>query len=190
MQNPVITIEMMNSDVIKAELYPAVAPNTVNNFLSLAKKGFYNGLTFHRVIKGFMIQGGCPNGTGTGGPGYHIKGEFSNNGFKILATGNTHKVITEAGIEAELVKKLSEGRPNILDMITNGDIDLIINSPAGKDSVTDDSYLRKAAIKGKIPYMTTAAAARATAKGIQSVRKHGNREIKSLQQLHSEIKDK
>ncbi len=115
---------------------------------------------------------------------------LSDSGFKILATGNTHKVITEAGIEAELVKKLSEGRPNILDMITNGDIDLIINSPAGKDSVNDDSYLRKAAIKGKIPYMTTAAAARATAKGIQSVRKHGNREIKSLQQLHSEIKDK
>ncbi len=115
---------------------------------------------------------------------------LSDSGFKLLATGNTHKVITEAGIEAELVKKLSEGRPNILDMITNGDIDLIINSPAGKDSVNDDSYLRKAAIKGKIPYMTTAAAARATAKGIQSVRKHGNREIKSLQQLHSEIKDK
>ncbi len=115
---------------------------------------------------------------------------LSDSGFKIVATGNTHKVITDAGIEAELVKKLSEGRPNILDMITNGDIDLIINSPAGKDSVNDDSYLRKAAIKGKIPYMTTAAAARATAKGIQSVRKHGNREIKSLQQLHSEIKDK
>ena len=115
---------------------------------------------------------------------------LSASGFKILATGNTHKVITEAGIEAELVKKLSEGRPNILDMITNGDIDLIINSPAGKDSVSDDSYLRKAAIKGKIPYMTTAAAGRATAKGIQSVLKHGNREIKSLQQLHSEIKDK
>ncbi len=115
---------------------------------------------------------------------------LSDSGFRLLATGNTHKVITDAGIEAELVKKLSEGRPNILDMITNGDIDLIINSPAGKDSVNDDSYLRKAAIKGKIPYMTTAAAARATAKGIQSVRKHGNREIKSLQQLHSEIKDK
>ncbi len=115
---------------------------------------------------------------------------LSDSGFKLLATGNTHKVITEAGIETELVKKLSEGRPNILDMITNGDIDLIINSPAGKDSVNDDSYLRKAAIKGKIPYMTTAAAARATAKGIQSVRKHGNREIKSLQQLHSEIKNK
>ena len=81
MQNPVITIEMMNGDIIKAELYPEVAPNTVNNFLSLVKKGFYNGLTFHRVIKGFMIQGGCPNGTGTGGPGYHIKGEFRKNGF-------------------------------------------------------------------------------------------------------------
>ena len=115
---------------------------------------------------------------------------LSASGFRLLATGNTHKVITEAGIEAELVKKLSEGRPNILDMITNGDIDLIINSPAGKDSMSDDSYLRKAAIKGKIPYMTTAAAGRATAKGIQSVLKHGNREIKSLQQLHSEIKDK
>ncbi len=115
---------------------------------------------------------------------------LSASGFKLLATGNTHKVITEAGIEAELVKKLSEGRPNILDMITNGDIDLIINSPAGKDSMSDDSYLRKAAIKGKVPYMTTAAAGRATAKGIQSVLKHGNREIKSLQQLHSEIKDK
>lgn len=115
---------------------------------------------------------------------------FARNGFKILATGNTCKLIWEAGIEAELVKKLSEGRPNILDIITNGQVDLIINSPAGKDSVNDDSYIRKAAIKGKIPYMTTAAAARATAKGIQSVRKHGNREIKSLQQLHSEIKEK
>lgn len=82
MQNPVITIEMMSGDVIKAELYPDVAPNTVNNFLSLVKKGFYNGLIFHRVIKGFMIQGGCPEGTGTGGPGYRIKGEFSMNGFK------------------------------------------------------------------------------------------------------------
>ena len=82
MQNPVITIEMMSGDVIKAELYPDIAPNTVNNFLSFVKKGFYNGLIFHRVIKGFMIQGGCPEGTGTGGPGYRIKGEFSMNGFK------------------------------------------------------------------------------------------------------------
>ena len=81
MQNPVVTFEMENGDVIKAELYPDVAPNTVNNFISLVKKGFYDGLIFHRVIKGFMIQGGCPNGNGMGGPGYTIKGEFSQNGF-------------------------------------------------------------------------------------------------------------
>ncbi|MDO4262298.1 MAG: peptidylprolyl isomerase [Eubacteriales bacterium] len=81
-QNPIVTFEMENGDVIKAELYPDVAPNTVNNFLSLVNKDFYNGLTFHRVIEGFMIQGGCPEGTGTGGPGYSIKGEFSQNRFK------------------------------------------------------------------------------------------------------------
>ena len=81
-QNPIVTITMQNGDVIKAELYPDIAPNTVNNFISLIKKGFYNGLSFHRVIYNFMLQGGCPNGTGTGGPGYHIKGEFSMNGFK------------------------------------------------------------------------------------------------------------
>ena len=81
-QNPVVTITMQNGDVIKAELYPEIAPNTVNNFISLIKSGFYNGLTFHRVIYNFMLQGGCPNGTGTGGPGYHIKGEFTMNGFK------------------------------------------------------------------------------------------------------------
>ena len=81
-QNPVVTITMENGSVIKAELYPETAPNTVNNFLSLVNKGYYNGLTFHRVIYGFMLQGGCPDGTGTGGPGYHIKGEFSHNGFK------------------------------------------------------------------------------------------------------------
>lgn len=80
--NPIVTIKMNNGKVMKAELYPEIAPNTVNNFISLIKKGFYNGLTFHRVIPGFMIQGGCPEGVGTGGPGYSIKGEFSNNGFK------------------------------------------------------------------------------------------------------------
>mgnify|MGYP002512820625 CR=1 FL=1 len=80
-KNPVVTIEMENGGVIKAELYPEVAPNTVNNFISLVKKGFYDGLIFHRVISGFMIQGGCPEGTGTGGPGYSIKGEFAQNGF-------------------------------------------------------------------------------------------------------------
>lgn len=81
-QNPIITITMENGDVMKAELYPEIAPNTVNNFLSLIKKGFYDGLIFHRVIRGFMLQGGCPNGTGTGGPGYSIAGEFASNGFK------------------------------------------------------------------------------------------------------------
>ena len=115
---------------------------------------------------------------------------FANDGFKILATGNTYELIREAGIEAEKVKKLYEGRPNILDLITNGKIDLIVNSPVGKDSIHDDSYLRKAAIKAKVPYMTTIAAARATAKGIRYVKEHGNGEVKSLQQLHSEIKDK
>ena len=81
MANPVVTITMENGDVMKAELYPEIAPNTVNNFISLVNKGFYDGLIFHRVINGFMIQGGCPNGNGMGGPGYTIKGEFSQNGF-------------------------------------------------------------------------------------------------------------
>lgn len=115
---------------------------------------------------------------------------FAQAGFKIVATGTTHQLITEAGIEASLVKKLYEGRPNILDLITNGEIDLIVNSPIGKDSVHDDSYLRKAAIKAKIPYMTTIAAAKATAKGILYVREHGNGEIKSLQEIHAMIHDK
>ena len=81
MANPVVTFEMENGDIIKAELYPEIAPNTVNNFLSLVNKGFYNGLCFHRVIEGFMIQGGCPDGNGMGGPGYSIRGEFAQNGF-------------------------------------------------------------------------------------------------------------
>jgi len=81
MANPVVTFEMENGDIIKAELYPEIAPNTVNNFVSLVSKGFYDGLIFHRVINGFMIQGGCPDGTGMGGPGYSIKGEFRQNGF-------------------------------------------------------------------------------------------------------------
>jgi len=79
--NPIVTIEMQNGDIIKAELYPDIAPNTVNNFISLINKGYYNKLTFHRVIRGFMIQGGCPDGNGMGGPGYSIKGEFSYNNF-------------------------------------------------------------------------------------------------------------
>ena len=81
-QNPIVTITMENGDITKAELYPEIAPNSVNNFISLVKKGFYDGLIFHRVICGFMIQGGCPDGTGMGGPGYTIPGEFAQNGFK------------------------------------------------------------------------------------------------------------
>ena len=80
--NPIITIEMNTGKIIKAELYPEIAPNTVKNFISLVKRGYYNGICFHRVIEGFMIQGGDPTGTGTGGPGYSIKGEFTSNGFK------------------------------------------------------------------------------------------------------------
>jgi peptidyl-prolyl cis-trans isomerase B (cyclophilin B) len=82
LKNPIVTIKMNNGKIMKAELYPDIAPNTVNNFISLINKGFYNGQIFHRVIPGFMIQGGCPQGTGRGGPGYAIKGEFNNNGFK------------------------------------------------------------------------------------------------------------
>ncbi len=82
MKLPIVTFEFDNGDIVKAELYPETAPNTVRNFISLINKNYYDGLTFHRVIKGFMIQGGCPTGNGTGGPGYSIKGEFTSNGFK------------------------------------------------------------------------------------------------------------
>lgn len=82
MENPIVTFEMENGDIMKAELYPNLAPNTVHNFISLAGSGFYDGLIFHRVIRGFMIQGGDPEGTGMGGPGYAIKGEFAQNGFE------------------------------------------------------------------------------------------------------------
>lgn len=117
---------------------------------------------------------------------------FEASGFNILATSGTYDIITAAGVKATVVKKLHEGRPNMLDMITNGDIDLIINSPVGKDSIYDDSYLRKAAIKGRVPYMTTIAAAKATAEGIAYVKAHKdeNNSIKSLQAWHSEITDK
>ncbi len=116
--------------------------------------------------------------------------KFAECGFCIVATGNTCDLINEAGIPAEKVKKLYEGRPNISDMITNGQIDLIVNSPVGKDSVHDDSYLRKAAVKAKVPYLTTIAAAMASAEGIYYVKHHGNSEVRSLQTLHSEIHDK
>ena len=115
---------------------------------------------------------------------------LAEDGFKIVATGGNHDLISAAGIPVTKVNKLSEGRPNIADMITNGEIQLIINSPVGKDSIHDDSYLRKAAIKAKVPYMTTVAAAKATAEGIRYAKQHGNSDVKSLQELHSEIHDK
>lgn len=119
-----------------------------------------------------------------------VAGSFVNDGFKVLATGGTYDLIAEAGLPVTKIKKLYEGRPNILDAITNGEIDLIINSPVGKESVHDDSYLRKAAIKARIPYMTTMAAAKATAEGIAYVKKNGSSEVMSLQELHSLITDK
>ncbi len=115
---------------------------------------------------------------------------FHEDGFKIVATGSTYELIVQAGIPAVRVNKLYEGRPNILDMITNGDIQLIVNSPSGKESIHDDSYLRKNAIKAKVPYMTTMAAAKATAKGIRYVKTHEQGQVKSLQELHKEIHDK
>ncbi len=115
---------------------------------------------------------------------------FDEAGFKIVATGTTCDTINAAGIKAEKVLKLYEGRPNILDLMTNGDIDLIVNSPAGKESVHDDSYLRKAAIKNRIPYITTVAAARAAAEGIAYVKEDGKGNVRSLQEWHSMIKEK
>jgi carbamoyl-phosphate synthase large subunit len=112
---------------------------------------------------------------------------FSDLGFKILATGGTYQMISEAGIKAEKVKKLYEGRPNIGDMITNGDIDLVINTPAGKTSAHDDSYIRKDAIKQHVPYITTMAAAKASAEGIKAARERSF-EVKALQDFHAEIK--
>ena len=115
--------------------------------------------------------------------------KFADDGFKILATGGTYDLIAGAGIEATKIKKLYEGRPNILDSIANGEIDLILNTPSGKDSAYDDSYLRKAAIKNKIPYMTTIAAARAAAEGIGYIQRNGDSEVRSLQEIHSLISE-
>lgn len=114
--------------------------------------------------------------------------DFHDAGFEIIATGGTYNLIKEAGIPAERINKLHEGRPNVLDEITNGKIQMIINTPAGQTSIHDDSYIRKAAIKGKISYMTTMAAAKAASSGIKEVKNKKVIEVKSLQQLHSEIK--
>ncbi|MBQ8559605.1 MAG: carbamoyl-phosphate synthase large subunit [Tyzzerella sp.] len=116
--------------------------------------------------------------------------DFAEAGFKILATKGTCDVLNAAGVEAEFVNKIKEGRPNINDLITNGKIDLIINTPIGADKQEDDSYLRKAAIKKKVPYMTTIAAAKATASGVKSMNKPGCGDVKSLQEWHASITDK
>ena len=119
-----------------------------------------------------------------------VAGSLAQDGFEIVATEGTYNLITAAGIPATKAKKLYEGRPNVGDMITNGDFDLIINSPVGKDSVHDDSYLRKAAIKAKAPYITTVAAAKVTAEGIHYVKTHPGSAVKSLQEMHGEIRDR
>ena len=113
---------------------------------------------------------------------------FDELGFRILATGKTYEMIVGAGIKAERVNKLYEGRPNITDCITNGEIQLIINTPAGKTSAHNDSYIRQSAIKHRIPYITTMAAAKASAEGIRAVRTNTNIGVKSLQEYHAEIK--
>ena len=115
---------------------------------------------------------------------------FAANGFEIFASKNTCKLLVENGMEATEVKKLKEGRPNMLDIILNGEVDLIVNTPIGSERKEDDSYLRKAAIKKKIPYITTIAAAKATISGIESIKKRGNSEVKSLQELHAEITER
>lgn len=112
---------------------------------------------------------------------------LAEDGFSIVATGGTCELLKEHGIPVKKVKKLYEGRPNIADMITNGEIQMIINTPVGKDSAYDDSYLRKAAIKAKVPYMTTVAAAKASAEGIRYEKRNGHGEVKSLQEIHAEI---
>ena len=112
---------------------------------------------------------------------------FHECGFKILATGRTYDLIVSAGIPAEKIAKINEGRPNILDKITNTEIDLIVNTPIGKKGAVDDSYIRKSAIKSKIPYMTTMAAAKATVAAIKAVQEEGVIGVKSLQEFHREI---
>ena len=119
-----------------------------------------------------------------------IARSLHNDGFELVATGRTHDLIKNAGIPVEKIYKLHEGRPNVYDAITNGEIALIINTPRSKSDLNDDSYLRKAAIKAKVPYMTTMAAAKATAEGIHYIKTHEDGELRSLQELHSKIKDK
>jgi len=143
MTNPMITIEMENGGIIKAELYPEIAPNTVNNFISLAKSGFYDGRIFHRVIPGFMIQGGCPTGTGMGNPGYSIKGEFAANGFNNSLAHDTGVLSmarsgdpNSAGSQFFIMHNASphlDGQYAAFGKVTEGQsvVDAIANTPRG-----------------------------------------------------------
>jgi peptidyl-prolyl cis-trans isomerase B (cyclophilin B) len=154
-QNPLVTITMEDGSVMKAELYPEIAPNTVNNFISLIKKGFYDGVIFHRVINGFMLQGGDPKGNGTGGPGYCIKGEFSHNGFKndlkhtpgVLSMART-MIPDSAGSQFFVMHKTSphlDGEYAAFGKVTEG-IE-VVNAIAEVDTDYNDKPLKDQRIK-------------------------------------------
>jgi len=159
-KNPIVTITMENGDVIKAELYPEIAPNTVNNFISLVQKGFYDGLIFHRVINGFMIQGGCPQGRGTGGPGYSIKGEFDYNGFKnelkhtegVLSMARAMHPVS-AGSQCFIMHKDSphlDGQYAAFGKVTEGmeTVDAIANARTGaQDRPVEDQRISRATVE-------------------------------------------
>lgn len=159
-QNPVVTIEMENEKTVKVELYPDIAPNTVNNFISLIKKGFYDGLIFHRVIPGFMIQGGCPEGTGAGGPGYTIKGEFSRNGFEnnlkhergVLSMART-SMPNSAGSQFFIMVKKSPHLDNeyaSFGSVIEGmeTVDEIVSSPRDfRDKPHEDQRMKKVSVE-------------------------------------------
>ncbi len=160
--NPIVTITMESGEQIKVELYPNVAPNTVKSFIALVQKGYYNGLIFHRVIPGFMIQGGDPNGNGTGGPGYSIKGEFMNNGFAndlkhergVISMGRTSQSMDSAGSQFFIVVKAS----TFLDKdyaafgkVISGmeAVDKIVNTPSGekgKDKPNQDQIMKSVTV--------------------------------------------
>lgn len=159
-KNPIVTIEMENGKTITAVLYPEIAPNTVNNFISLIKSGYYDGVIFHRVIPGFMIQGGDPEGVGTGGPGYHIKGEFTNNGFKnelrhepgVLSMART-MIPDSAGSQFFIMHKNSphlDGEYAAFGKVTEGleVVDEIANVKTGRnDKPVEDQRMKKVTVE-------------------------------------------
>ena len=161
MSNPIVTIEMENGDVIKAELYPEIAPNTVANFVSLVQKGFYDGLIFHRVIPGFMIQGGDPQGTGMGGPGYSIKGEFARNGFRQNNLRHSRGVLSmarsmmpnSAGSQFFIMHADAphlDGDYAAFGKVTSGMdvVDAIANTPTGfQDRPVSEQRIKKATVE-------------------------------------------